>query len=93
MAWQDIVLSIGQWVFLIALIPSILGKDKPALSTSLMTGSLLIVFAFVYASLFLWVGGVSAFLVGLGWFVLAFQKWQQKQQAERKNEKNPATNL
>jgi hypothetical protein len=36
--WQDYVIAIGQWVFLIALIPTITHKtQKQPISTSLMT--------------------------------------------------------
>ena len=74
MIWQDIVLSIGQWVFAIALLPSVFGKDKPALVSSLITGSVLTVFAFTFATLSLWISAISTVLVSLIWFVLAGQK-------------------
>ena len=74
MTWQDIIFSIGQWVFIIALIPSVVSKDKPALSSSLMTGSVLAVFAFTYFTLSLWMSGASTILVAAIWFILAIQK-------------------
>lgn len=75
MAWQDIVFSIGAWIFVIALLPSVFGKDKPALSSSLITGSVLAVFAFTYVSLSLWIAALSTSMVSLTWFVLAVQKF------------------
>ena len=54
MVWQDIVLSVGAWIFFIALIPSIKSRDKPAIMTSLPTGIVLVIFALTYATLGLW---------------------------------------
>ncbi len=75
MSWQDAILSVGQWVFLIALFPSILSDDKPALWTSIMTGSILAVFAVVYFSLSLWASAISVSIVSMGWFTMAIQKY------------------
>ena len=74
MVWQDIVLSIGQWVFAIGLLPSVFGKDKPALLSSLIMGSVLVVFVFTFATLSLWLSAVSTIAGSLIWFVLAAQK-------------------
>lgn len=72
--WQDVVLAGGSIVFIIALFPSVFSKNKPALSTSLTTGSVLLIFVFVYASLSLWFAMVSTSITSFVWFVLAFQK-------------------
>lgn len=77
MEWQDIVLSVGGYIFILALLPSILGDDKPALSSSLMTGSILGVFAAVYASLGLTSSAISTALLALAWLFLAWQKWRR----------------
>ncbi len=74
MTWQDIILSVGSWIFAIALIPSILSKDKPALSSSLITGSVLTIFACTYLTLSLWTTAASTVLVAGMWFTLALQK-------------------
>lgn len=76
MEWQDIVLSVGSWIFTIALIPSVLSKDKPALSSSLMTGSVLVVYAVTYLTLSLWTAAASTVLVAGVWFTLAVQKYR-----------------
>ena len=78
MVWQDIVLSIGAWLFIIALIPSIKGKDKPPVSTSILTGSVLAVFALTYATLELWLSVLSTGVLSLAWFLLAVQKYRKK---------------
>lgn len=75
MEWQDFVISAGQIVLFLALIPSVLSKDKPAFSTSLLTGSVLAVFAFTFVTLSMWFSGLSAGLVSVTWFLLAGQKY------------------
>jgi len=74
MVWQDIVISIGSWLFIIALIPSIRGKEKPPVSTSILTGSVLAVFSLTYATLELWISVASTALLAGAWFILAVQK-------------------
>ena len=78
MTWQDIVLSAGSWIFTIALLPSIFGKDKPPLFTSVLTGTILVIFAAVYFTLHLWFSVVSASVLALGWLILAAQKFSRK---------------
>jgi hypothetical protein len=74
--WQDIVISIVQWIFLLALIPSIRHPEhKPALWSSLMTGSLLCVLGVTFWTLGLLSAIISSFAVASGWFVLAWQRW------------------
>lgn len=74
MQWQDWVLSIGSCFFTIALIPSVIGRDKPAFSTSLSTGFVLIVFAAVYFTLALWIATFTTTLNAVVWLTLAYQK-------------------
>jgi hypothetical protein len=78
MAWQDIVLTAGNYIFAIALLPSVFGPDKPALSSSLMTGSVLALFGVVYLSLGLVSSTFSVALTSFIWFVLAYQQWRRK---------------
>ncbi len=75
MEWQDIVISVGQLIFVLALLPSIVGKDKPAVSTSLINGVILAVFTFTFASLELWFSTISSAMISLAWFFLARQKY------------------
>jgi hypothetical protein len=81
MKWQDIVLSIGQWVFIIALIPTLLSKkDKPPVSSSILTGFFLAVYTSVYASYHLWTALVSDSILALVWFTIAYQKYSSKKE-------------
>ncbi|RJQ32355.1 NUDIX hydrolase [Candidatus Parcubacteria bacterium] len=85
MSWQDVLLSIGQFVFAAALLPSVFGKDKPALFTSLTTGIVLGVFAFTYLTLQLWSASIFAAVVGVLWLILAFQKYFGKEKSANNN--------
>ena len=78
MTWQDYVLAAGSWIFLIALIPAIRGKEKPPVSTSIVTGTVLAVYALVYATLGLWISVVSTSFMSLAWFTLAVQKMMKR---------------
>lgn len=80
--WQDWVLAVTVAAFNIALIPSIVGKDKPRLATSVLTASFLIPQAIVFFSLSLWYSFIMACINTLLWIVLAIQKRRaQKHQA------------
>ncbi|MBI4118366.1 MAG: hypothetical protein HY455_02445 [Parcubacteria group bacterium] len=72
--WQDKVISIGQWLFLAALLPSVLGPDKPAFWSSMMTASILGVFAYTFWTLKLKNATISSVAVSVGWFILAYQQ-------------------
>lgn len=77
MQWQDILITIGSWIFAIALVPSILNRtSKPALSSSLITASILTIYVVVYASLRFWGSAASTALVAAAWWILAYQKWR-----------------
>lgn len=78
MLWQDWVISIGQLGLVAALIPTIRGKDKPALLTSIVTGLILATFAFTFFTLSLWTSSVTSIISAASWFLLAFQKYRQK---------------
>jgi len=41
MIWQDILMMIGGFGFALALIPSVIGKDKPEKSSCAITGGIL----------------------------------------------------
>lgn len=79
MQWQDSVLATGQFVVASALIPSIFSKDRPALATSLMFGTVLSVFAFTLATLKLWLSVIPMTITAILWFILAYQKYQMRE--------------
>ena len=77
MKWQDYVISSGLFVFTIALVPSIRGKDKPALFTSIMTSSVMYVFTMTFITLGLWASALGQFVGASAWATLAIQKYLQ----------------
>jgi hypothetical protein len=78
MHWQDIAISIAQWVSIVALFPSVWSNDKPALTSSLLTAACIVVYAVAYLTLGLTVSTVSATLLLVMWLVLAYQKWRMR---------------
>jgi hypothetical protein len=71
--WQDLVLTVGTVIFLLALIPTILGSDKPARSTSASTGSVLLVFAATYLTLNLYFAATVTALTAFAWLTIFVQ--------------------
>lgn len=86
MSWQEIVLAIGQVVFMIALLPSIFSKDKPEIWTSILTGTVALSIAITYTTLSLETAAISAFFNFVAWSILAIQKLRiiKKQGARQK---------
>ena len=83
MQWQEIVLAVGQAIFIFALIPSISGKDKPALVTSLITSSVLMIFSLTYITMKLYFAAIPMFLTGVMWFILAYQKYKMNKKKRK----------
>lgn len=75
--WQDIVLTICIFVFNLALIPSVLGKSKPEVSTSIVTATFLTLTVVVYISLSLWFSATMQAINASLWTALAIQKMKQ----------------
>ena len=71
--WQDVVLSVGQLVFAVALVPAIRAKEKPPLITSVMSGLVLATFAVAFATLGLWFSAATVAVVSVLWLVVAYQ--------------------
>ncbi len=74
MRWQDIVISICQICFIIAMIPSFRSLHKPHVATSVMNFVLVCIITTCLFTLKLWFSGATALLVAIGWGVLAIQK-------------------
>lgn len=73
--WQDWVMSVGQIVFCVALIPSLRSRSKPDLKTSVLT--FLVLFTYLPAQWSLGLYWASAFtlILGIEWLLLAWQTW------------------
>jgi len=85
--WQDIVFSSGAIVLSLALLPSIFGITKPALSTSCLTAGTLTLFVMAFASLGLWYSAGANSVSCLLWLILAFQVWRKEQRTIRQQVK------
>lgn len=75
--WQDMVLAICVFAFNIALIPSLLGADKPRVTTSLMTFIFLLPQAYVFLTLSLWYSFIMSAANATLWLILVIQKTRQ----------------
>lgn len=75
MSWQDLVFGTGQIIFVLALIPTIIGKSKPEFSTSLLNSIILLLFAYTYSTLNLWTSVITSIILFLAWSTLAVQKY------------------
>lgn len=82
--WQDFVLGIVGYIFLVALIPQVVRgfeveKGLVTKSTALMTGIGMWIISFAHFTLGLLFTGVSEFLLGAMWFVLYYQAIKYKE--------------
>jgi len=73
--WQEVVFTVGGFMFFVALLPSIFFDNKPAFSTSLMTASFLSLFVVAFATLDLWWSAGAQALGALAWWILTIQSW------------------
>src|SRR4051794_35312814 len=76
MQWQDWVFSVGGFLILASLIPTLRGEQKPALTTGVMSFVLVAIFACTMATLGLWLSAFANALISLSWGTLALQRWQ-----------------
>lgn len=88
---QDYIIALVQWGLAAALIPTLIHKDnKPTLVSSIWTGSLLLVLSGKFATLELWNGSLSSFIVSGIWFTLGYQRYKIDK-AEKSSTTNPHT--
>jgi len=71
--WQDLVFTLGGALFIVALLPSVVGDNKPAASTSLLTAIVLYVYSTVYYSYRLWLSLATGLLTASLWLTLYIQ--------------------
>ena len=76
--WQDWTLTFVSVVFAVALIPSVRSTThKPPISTSVLTGTMLAVTAFVEATLALWFSTISTAVGATIWLILGWQVYRR----------------
>jgi hypothetical protein len=74
--WQDYIISVGAFLFIISLIPSIKSQNKPDLKTSIPIALVLFIFTITYISLELWLAALTNFGTAISWSILAVQKYK-----------------
>jgi Ca2+-dependent lipid-binding protein len=84
--WQEAVFFLGSLIFAAALLPSVLGKDKPAIQTSLTTGSVLLSFAIAYFTLALPFAAFITLVTVTLWYILSFQVWARNKKDSQEKE-------
>lgn len=72
--WQDTVIAICHIAFLPAMWPTLRGKDKPALTTSVLNALIVSIIAFTLATLHLWLSFTTSVLIALTWTHLGRSK-------------------
>jgi len=80
MIWQDAVIAVAQGAFAIALVPTILSRDKPPLATSVPTAIGLSVIGVAVATLGLWWSTLTVGTTAALWAVIALQRssWRRR---------------
>ena len=78
MIWQDIVITVGVFIMIFAMIPSVKGKNKPAKETSITTAIILTAYFVCFATLGLWLSAISEVILAGLWYVLFFQVLRSK---------------
>lgn len=68
---QDVIITAGSLLLAAALLPTVFSSAKPALSTALMTGSTLAVFAGTYWTLDLRLSAAITALTSALWMLIA----------------------
>ena len=76
--WQDIVIMVACFGFAVALIPSIVGKQKPERSSCLITIVLLTAITVSFATLNLWLSFWAEITAIIAWGILLFQNRGEK---------------
>lgn len=81
MQWEEYLVSFGTLVLVLGLVPTVFGRHKPALSTSLVTFAVLSSFVVAFFSLHLYLAAALNTLNALVWGIIALQVFS----AKRKN--------
>lgn len=76
--WQDYVFAAGSLIFIVALVPSVIGEHKPEFWTSVLTSLVLLVFSITYWTLGLNFGAATTVLASNLWGVLALQVLEKR---------------
>ncbi len=87
--WQDYVISAGQFVFALAMIPTIRSASKPALISSVITALGLSIFAVCFATLSLWLSVAGTGVGAFTWWIVAAQTFRRGMRPRERHIKVP----
>ena len=77
--WQDIVFSLGSIVFGIALIPAIVEKQYPPISTCIMTSIMIIMYSLADITLDLWFSAIAGIISATIWIMMGIKQIKKKE--------------
>jgi hypothetical protein len=80
--WQDTVIALCQLSFVPALLPTIRGTEKPALTTCVMNAVIVSAIAVTQATLGLWYSVSTSSLTVVAWIILTIQKLRMRPSAD-----------
>ncbi len=80
MIWQDIVITVVNYMFGLFLIPMLRSPNKPPLKSSGTTALGLFIMCFAFATLGLWLSAVAVFITASAWLTLFIQGIRGKHQ-------------
>ena len=72
--WQDAIFSIGMAVFALSLLPAIIERQYPPVSTCIITTIVIIIFGIADATLGLWVAAVLSAVNAFLWLYMALRQ-------------------
>jgi len=74
MIWQNIVPLVGNIIFTVALVPSILSRHKPHRWTCVLTAGVLLTYVVTFWDMNLWYWSLATLATTTAWLVLLFQR-------------------
>ncbi len=74
MIWQDLVLTVGGFVFVAGLVPMLRAQTRPPLSTSIPLAGTMAMYAVAMATLDLWLSAGPMVVQSFIWATLAVQR-------------------
>lgn len=75
LVWQDVVFTVGQFIFLVSLLPTIMdAKAQVPRKTSVPTAAIMLAFTVTYVSLQLYFAAVLGLVIAAAWAVVAWKR-------------------
>lgn len=74
MIWQDIIPIVGNIIFTVALIPSIVSKHKPHRWSCAMTAGVLLMYVVTFWTVTMWYWSLATLATATAWIILLVQR-------------------